>query len=78
MRDTLITSKYYPSNVASLKVCQDVGTRGENSTLTLSVLLALAWDVSAPHIVPVKIIAPIILINLPEELTTFQVDMESG
>ena len=55
-----------------------MGTRGENSTLTLSVLLALAWDVRAPHIVPVKIIAPIILINLPEELTTFQVDMESG
>ena len=78
MRDTLITSKYYPSNVASLKVCQEVGTRGENSTLTLSVLLAFAWDVKAPHMVPVKIIAPIMLISLPEELTTFQVVIESG
>ena len=55
-----------------------MGTRGVNSTLTLSALLALAWDVKAPHIVPVKIIAPIILINLPEELTTFQVVIESG
>jgi len=78
VRDTLITSKYYPSNVASLKVCQEVGTRGENSTLTLSVLLAFACDVKAPHIVPVKIIAPIMLIRLPEELTTFQVVIESG
>ena len=78
MRDTIITSKYYPNSVASLKVCQEVGTRGENSTLTLSVLLAFAWDVKAPHMVPVKIIAPIILISLPEELTTFQVDIESG
>ena len=55
-----------------------MGTRGENSTLTLSVLLALAWDVKAPHIVPVKIIAPIMLTSLPDELTTFQVVIESG
>ena len=59
-------------------MCQEAGTRGENSTLTLSVLPALAWDVKAPHIVPVKIIAPTILMSLPEELTAFQVDMESG
>ena len=78
MRDTLITSKYYPRSDDSLKVCQEVGTRGENSTLTLSVLLALAWDVKAPHMVPVKIIAPIMLISLPDELTTFQVVIESG
>ena len=78
MRDTHITSKYYPRSVASLKVCQEVGTRGENSTLTLSALPAFAWDVKAPHIVPVKIIAPTILISLPEDLTTFHVVMESG
>jgi len=59
-------------------VCQEVGTRGENSTLTLSVLEAFAWVVRAPHMVPVKTIAPIILISLPEELTTFQVVIESG
>jgi len=64
--------------VDSLKVCQEVGTRGENSTLTLSALLTPAWDVNAPHMVPVNIKAPIILISLPEELTTFQVVIESG
>ena len=55
-----------------------MGTRGENSTLTLSTHLPFAWVVSAPHIVPVKIITPTILISLPEELTTFQVVIESG
>ena len=59
-------------------MCHAVGTRGVNSTLTLSVLLVFACAVKAPHIVPVKIIAPMILRRLPEELTTFQVAMESG
>ena len=59
-------------------MCQEVGTRGENSTLPLSILLTPAWDVKAPHIVPVKYIAPTILIRLPEELMTFQVVIESG
>ena len=49
-----------------------------NSTLTLSVLPAMACVVNAPHIVPVKTMAPIILIRLPEELTTFQPVIESG
>ena len=52
--------------------------RGVNSTLTLSALPAFACEVKAPHIVPVKIIAPTILISLPEDLTTFHVVMESG
>jgi len=52
--------------------------RGENSTLPPSDLVTLAWPVRAPHIVPVKIIAPTILISLPEELTMFHVDIESG
>ena len=78
MRDTEITSKYYPKRVASLKVCQEVGTRGENSTLTLSTHLPFACEVRAPHMVPVKIITPMILISLPDDLTTFHVDMASG
>ena len=59
-------------------MCQEVGTRGENSTLPESALVTLACLVSAPHMVPVKIIAPTILISLPEELTMFHVDIESG
>ena len=78
MPDTLITSKYYPISVASLKVCQAAGTRGENSALPLSAPVAPAWDVRATHMVPVKIIAPTILISLPDELMTFQVVIESG
>lgn len=78
MRNTPITSKYYPNRVGSLKVCQEAGVRGVNSTLTLSVLPRFAWVVRALHMVPVKIIAPTILISLPDELTTFQVVIESG
>lgn len=59
-------------------MCQAVGTRGENSTLTLSTHLPFAWDVRAPHMVPVKIITPRMLTSLPEDLTTFQVDIASG
>ena len=52
--------------------------RGENSTLPLSAPHAFAWDVKAAQIDPVNISAPTILISLPEELTTFQVVIESG
>jgi len=64
--------------VASLKVCQEVGTRGENSTLTLSTHLPFACEVSAPHMVPVKINTPMMLTSLPDDLTTFHVDIASG
>lgn len=64
--------------VASLNECQEVGTRGENSTLTLSTHLPPAWVVSAPHMAPVKSITPTMQINLPDDLTMFQVAIESG
>jgi len=64
--------------VDSLKVCHAVGIRGVNSTQILSTLHPAACDLRAPHIIPVNIITPMILTRLPEELTTFHVDMTSG
>ena len=69
---------YPPNKVDSLKVCHEVGNRGENSTAILSVSLDVSCADREIHMIPANIITPTILINLPEDLTTFHVDIASG
>ena len=61
-----------------MKVCQEVGSRGLNSTEPLPTGAVAFCFLKAVHINPAKIITPTILTNLPEDLTTFQVENASG
>lgn len=55
-----------------------VGNRGLNSTEPFPTGAVLFCFLSADHISPEKIITPTMLINLPEELTTFHIVNASG
>jgi len=64
--------------VVSLNVCHVVGSRGENSTEFPPMSIGALLVVMASHIIHENTITPMMLINLPDLLTTFQVTMESG
>jgi len=63
--------------VVSLKVCQDIGIRGDISTVSPSISTELTSTMDF-HMMILKNITPAILTRLPEDLTIFQVTIESG
>jgi len=59
-------------------VCQEVGSRGENSVEKDIVSAAIGFSKSETHIIQANIITPAILTILPDDLRMFQSAIASG
>ena len=69
--------KVYKYNVVSLNVCQETGTREDNSTVRPSNSTVIS-STRAFQMIPPKYITLNTLTSLPDDLTVFHTTIESG